>query len=121
MTSSPGFEAGLIGWRSESVMVRSRSCWRRRLPCSVIVAAVTASLGAGLLVLVGCGGPPAAHEADRPSPGRPALPAGSYPEGPLAVGAAAPDFAAAGWLNGAPPARGDGGARLVVVDVWAHW
>lgn len=72
---------------------------------------------ARLLVLLspfaaGCGPEPA--PAPPPYEGVPVTP-------PLGVGAALPPLRAAGWLNGPPPAPGQAGVRLLVVDVWALW
>jgi hypothetical protein len=55
------------------------------------------------------------------APGRDPLPPGTYHAAPLAPGEAAPPFEATGWLNGPPPAPGEGGPRLVVVDLWSDW
>lgn len=53
-------------------------------------------------------------------PGRPILPAGSYPTEPLGPGTAIPKMEAAGWLNG-PPRKDDPATRLVLLDIWSEW
>ena len=45
------------------------------------------------------------------------LPPGSYHDGPLPTGSVLPQLEVSGWVNGSPPAR----ARLIVLDIWAHW
>jgi hypothetical protein len=42
-------------------------------------------------------------------------------EGVLTRCEKAPAFEAEGWLNGRPPAPGDAGAQVIVVDLWALW
>jgi hypothetical protein len=82
------------------------------------------ALGLASLVLVFFAPPPrkSSHSANPPLvPVLDQSMPGSYPTAPLAVGDRAPDFEADGWLNGPPPIPGHGGARLVVVDIWAHW
>jgi len=39
----------------------------------------------------------------------------------LAAGARMPNLEAEGWLNGAPTPLGTGGAKVLVLDLWAHW
>jgi thiol-disulfide isomerase/thioredoxin len=39
----------------------------------------------------------------------------------LTVGTMAPPLQTEGWLNGAPPAPGSAGVKLIVLDVWADW
>jgi hypothetical protein len=46
------------------------------------------------------------------------LPAGGYPDRPLAVGTPVPPLVAQGWANGPPPPRA-GQVRLVVLDIWS--
>ena len=39
----------------------------------------------------------------------------------LASGNRMPKIEAKGWLNGPPVPLAKGGARVLVVDFWAHW
>jgi hypothetical protein len=39
----------------------------------------------------------------------------------LAKGDKMPQLEAQGWLNGPPRPLGKGGARVLVIDFWAHW
>ena len=48
-------------------------------------------------------------------------PPGSYPDGPLAAGERMPPLEARGWRNGEPPVPGADGAKVIVLDLWAHW
>jgi hypothetical protein len=95
----------------------------RRRPISAwgLFIVLVAVLGAGVALLLTFSAPPVPHERQSPVPVRSPQPAGLYPEKPLALGAKAPDFVAAGFLNGQPPALGTPGIRLIVVDIWAHW
>lgn len=43
------------------------------------------------------------------------------PGAPLAPGDWLPELHANGWLHGELPRLGGDGARLLVLDVWAHW
>jgi hypothetical protein len=80
-----------------------------------LAGGMTLLIGALSLTLASC------SQSGAPDSGRGPLPAGTYPEKPLAVGAKAPDLTAADWLNGPPPPTGSAGARLTVLDVWAGW
>lgn len=46
---------------------------------------------------------------------------GSRKRGGIALGAPAPQIAAAGWVNGAPPTPEFLKGKVVVLDVWATW
>jgi len=93
----------------------------RRLACLTGFAAAIALPGAILIAtLPSCLGP-ATTQPGGPGSGREPLPAGSYPEQPLAVGTKVPEFATAGWLNGPPPQPGPDGPRIIVLDIWADW
>ena len=83
----------------------------------VVCVALIAFAGAGLM-LYSTAGPPVPLGSTQAPPALDTLPPGSYPEGPLAVGAEAPGFVAGGWINGTPNTSA---GRLVVVDVWALW
>ena len=39
----------------------------------------------------------------------------------LAAGDRMPHLEAEGWLNSAPALPGTGGAKVLVLDLWAHW
>ena len=96
-----------------------RSLFRRRIPTAVSAAVVLPAAVAGLYFVVF---PPAPQRGPYgPMPGRPILPPGSYPPGPLGPGSAVPDLDADGWLNGSPPKKSDPAVRLILLDIWSGW
>ncbi len=100
--------------------IRSVGDRRIRPVVALFASTISVSVAAGLYFTLGC-------SSSAPGPGsttptvRPPLPAGSYPTSPLAGGALAPPFEAAGWVNGPPTRPVAPGTRLIVLDVWAHW
>jgi hypothetical protein len=105
------------------------SPWRgTRIPTGVAlgIAGVIVALGVGYVVVetFAPGGlrPTKTARPDSPiGPHSPFSAPGEFPAGPLGVGMKAPPLQAAGWLN-APPASADAAAaKLIVVDLWAHW
>jgi thiol-disulfide isomerase/thioredoxin len=100
----------------------SRSVFRQPVPPGISIPVIgliaLAGVGGGYLLLRHLNQPP----GPRPpisKEGMDLLPEGTYPADPLPPGTKVPPLAAAGWINGRPPAPG--GFRLLVLDLWADW
>jgi hypothetical protein len=104
-------------------LLRRRPLGRRPLPRRGVAAVLAVALAVGLgywgSILLGYRW--RLVQPPTPPPTTVLMPVAGKPAEPLAVGTALPPLRAAGWLNGPPPAPGDAGARVLVVDVWAHW
>jgi hypothetical protein len=96
-------------------------CWTLQLAFRPSFAdGMTTLVGILVLTLASCSHP-VTPPSNSPVSIQGPLPVGTYPEKPLAAGSKAPDFAAAGWLNGHPPPTGSAGIQLTVLDIWANW
>jgi hypothetical protein len=95
--------------------------WRRPIPGWMIFTILFVASGFGVALLLTLNTPMESNEARPLSPVQTPLPAGTYSEEPLVVGTKAPEFVAAGWVNGEPAAFGTPRAQLLVLDIWARW